>query len=151
MTDQTLHCREAFEKWYWSEVRDLSFSQARQGWEAACEWMNTRAQSSAPEGGEAVAWQYRSITDEGPSPYWRECTKKWADLMSGDKYTEVRPLYTLSSAHGGEPSDADALSLVAAFRKVPIDYVTRTEIDHIKACMSALSTSRSNDKGTEGG
>lgn len=46
MTDEMKACRAAFEKWYWSEVRELSFSQARQGWEAAFEYMNTRPKAS---------------------------------------------------------------------------------------------------------
>lgn len=61
MTDQMIHCREAFEKWYSKPliIRDDAGQYeghtytAWNAWQAA--W-NTRAQASAPEGGETVPY-----------------------------------------------------------------------------------------------
>lgn len=97
MTDEQ-KVREAFERAY-SEVNEVAIlhrdeegeyasmftNQAWKVWQAAVAWMS---------GGEAVAWQYRNVNDEGPSPFWHECTKEQYAFLKGDRFAEVRELYT---------------------------------------------------------
>lgn len=115
MTDQTLHCREAFEKWYSKPliIRDdagqydgHTFT-AWNAWQAA--W-NTRAQASASEGAEAVAdgWQARRLDRNDAE--WFYATKELHDHIQATGHyfgpesprMESRALYTRINAKAGE-------------------------------------------------
>lgn len=49
--------------------------------------------------GEAVAWQYREVTEDGPSPVWDEASRMHFEILRNDRRYEVRELYT----HPGSP------------------------------------------------
>lgn len=44
--------------------------------------------------GEAVAWQYREVTEDGPSPVWDEASRMHFEILRNDRRYEVRELYT---------------------------------------------------------
>lgn len=46
------------------------------------------------DSGEAVAWQYRNVTEEGPSPFWHDIDKAKFELLRNDPHAEVRKLFT---------------------------------------------------------
>ena len=141
-TNQTLPCREAFEKW---DAQDNGVVSRWKVWEAACEWMNTRAQSSAPEGGEAVAEVVSAHGD--PEAFGEREIRVLTDLRKLQYGTK---LYTRSNAQGGQVTDDMAVAASNMFSR--LKKRGHSQFDAIKKAVdAALSTSRSNDKGTEGG
>lgn len=110
MTDQTLPCREAFEKAMRKEGHEdfQRYQDTYMNLGMAAHWLTwqtawkTRAQSSSPEGGEAVAWQWRTKRGEGKWMHgWAISnampTRENCHLSDGDEI-EVRGLYTRSNA-----------------------------------------------------
>lgn len=58
-------------------------------------------EATTPDGGEAVAWQYRFNPDDGiPGPWMVAESDEIAQFQSHPKF-ECRPLFTRSNAHGG--------------------------------------------------
>lgn len=166
-TDQTLHFREAFEK---AAKAKGFFHQAGEpphdtlitaaAWWAWQEAWNTSAQSSAPEGGEDVAMARRfHEAYERLAPSFGYETRKETrefDTQSPNGRLMIAvcaEIYTINNAQG------EYLQKVAAFlmgegelegchfgEKQPWHKGNFWWRNHLKA---ALSTSRSNDKGTE--
>lgn len=66
------------------------------------ELINTRVPDA-----EAVAWQYRNVTEEGPSPFWHNIDKASFDTFRNDRHAEVRPLFTHPSATALDVRDAE--------------------------------------------
>jgi hypothetical protein len=119
---------------------------------------NTRAQSYAPEGGEAVAWlevEPGVSLEKAVSEYGTMCYSMRVHV--GRKRPDVAqdsnglfPLYTSSNAQDGQVTDDMALAASNMFSR--LKKRGHSQLDAIKKSVeAALSAHRSNDKGTEGG
>jgi len=110
MTDQTLHCREAFEKWVRTcEGHPFAGQFANLMWKAWQAAWNTRAQASAPEGVKVDFEEVllKAISDWGdskPSEIRSEFVEHMAGAVNAAIY--LNKIHTGSNAKAGEVDKA---------------------------------------------